>query len=227
MTDRRSSQTLAAEQALGLAAGGDSSAEAARWRGRFAPLFDEVEPVDPPADLWARIALRTGGAADTGNVVVLRRRVNLWRAATGGMTALAASLALVLLQQPNAPPPPIAAAPVERAAAPMVAMLGEGKQMKVVASWDPKSQRLVLAVADDMPADPKHSHELWVIPAGGQPTSMGTMPDSKQMHMELADQLARLLQQGATIAITVEPQGGSPTGKPTGPIVAAGALTSA
>ena len=56
---------------------------------------------------------------------------------------------------------------------------------------------------------------------------MGTMPAAKQMHMQLADALADLLQQGATIAITVEPRGGSPTGAPTGPIVASGALTKA
>ena len=47
------------------------------------------------------------------------------------------------------------------------------------------------------------------------------------MHMQLADALASLLQQGATIAISVEPPGGSPTGAPTGPVVASGALTKA
>ena len=53
------------------------------------------------------------------------------------------------------------------------------------------------------------------------------MPASKQMHMRLADALAELMQQGATIAISVEPPGGSPTGAPTGPVVASGALQSA
>jgi anti-sigma-K factor RskA len=66
-----------------------------------------------------------------------------------------------------------------------------------------------------------------VIPAGGKPRSLGTMPDRKQMHMKLADTLATLLQQGATIAISVEPRGGSPTGAPTGPVVASGALIAA
>ena len=78
-----------------------------------------------------------------------------------------------------------------------------------------------------MPADPAHAHELWVIPADGKPRSLGTMKSAKQMHMRLADALAVLLQQGATIAISVEPPGGSPTGQPTGPVVASGALNSA
>jgi anti-sigma-K factor RskA len=47
------------------------------------------------------------------------------------------------------------------------------------------------------------------------------------MHMRLADALAQLLRQGATIAISVEPPGGSPTGAPTGPVVASGPLNQA
>ena len=47
------------------------------------------------------------------------------------------------------------------------------------------------------------------------------------MHMRLADTVAKLLQQGATIAISVEPPGGSPTGAPTGPVVASGSLSEA
>jgi anti-sigma-K factor RskA len=142
------------------------------------------------------------------------------------MTALAAAFGLILLEQPRTVPQPIA---VERPAAPpLVAMLGDtGKAMKVVASWDPASRQLVLAVPGDMPADSAHSHELWIIPADGKPRSLGTMPSTRQMHMRLADALAQLLQQGATIAISVEPRGGSPTGQPTGPVVASGALDKA
>lgn len=231
---------LPAEHALGLAEGHDLkqaalranddlafAAEVARWRSRLAPLHDEVEAVPPPEDLWRRIQVAAGIrplAAD--NVVILRRRLVAWRAAAGGMTALAASLAVILLFQPRQAVAP-ATPPVSTARAPMVAMLGDEQAMKVVASWDPNARQLVLAVADDMPADPAHAHELWVIPQGGKPHSLGTMPASKQMHMRLADALATLLQQGATIAISVEPPGGSKTGTPTGPVVASGMLRTA
>jgi len=176
--------------------------------------------------LWRRIEGRV--AAEPGaNVVVLKRRVGLWRGATAGMTALAASLALVLLLQPRSAPLS-QATQVAGAGSPMVAMLGnDQKQMKVVASWDPRARQLVLVVPGDMPADPSHAHELWVIPADGKPRSLGTMPARRQMHMRLADALAQLLQQGATIAISVEPPGGSPTGAPTGPVVVSGALSRA
>ncbi len=140
------------------------------------------------------------------------------------MTALAASLAVFVAVRPSQPIPVVALSP----SPPMVAMLNDQQQSaKVVASWDPSTRQLVLAVAGDMPVSAGHSHELWVIPSGGKPRSLGTMPGTKRMHMRLAQSLADLLKEGATVAISLEPQGGSPTGAPTGPVVAAGQLTQA
>ena len=127
----------------------------------------------------------------TDNVVALKRRVTVWRGISAGMTALAASLAVVLLQ-------PAPQAPIPIPAAPMVAMVSdEGKTMTVVANWDPDDRQLVLAMAGDMPEDPGKAHELWVIPEGGTPRSLGTMADRPMSRMELADTLAELLRQGA------------------------------
>ena len=201
--------------------------EVARWSGRLAPLFDEVDLAAPPASAWQEIERRLGAEPAGTNVVQLRRRVNQWRGIAAAMSALAACLAIFIAVRPTPPSP--APVGIERPSAPpLLAMLGSGEQgTKVVASWDPAGQRLVLAVTGAMPADPAHAHELWVIPPGGKPRSLGTMGPSRQMHMQLADTLAQLLQQGATIAISVEPPGGSPTGAPTGPVVASGALTKA
>lgn len=235
---------LAAAWALGLAEKRDLErgaglyrddaafrAEADGWTARLAPLFDEVEEVAPPASLWDRIdsgLARGAGAND--NVPLLRRQLRLWRGITGTMTALAAAFALLLLFRPperipvEVPPP----APAQPTAPPLVAMVGgDQDQMMVVANWDPVQRRLVLAVAGDMPADPGKSHELWVIPSDGTPRSIGVMPDGKMMHMDLAAQIAELLRQGSTIAISIEPPGGSPTGAPTGPVMWTGKLESA
>ena len=233
---------LAAEYALGLLSGdelrrargltrtdADFRDEVAAWGGRLAPLLDEVDEVTPPATAWGSISKRTGPASDSSgsNVVQLRRQLGRWRGIAGAMTALAASLALVLLTDLPAPQP-APQLPNVTTAAPLVAMLGDQSAgTKVVASWDPAAQQLILAVPGHLPSDRLHSHELWVIPQGGTPRSLGTMPAAKQMHMRLAETLARLLEQGATIAISVEPAGGSPTGAPTGPVVASGALSKA
>ena len=233
--DRNDRQALAAEHALRVLSDDEAhtaarleatdpgfAAEVARWRGRLAPLLAEIAEVQPPASLWHRI--EAAAVPRDNNVFVLRRSVARWRVAAAGLTAIAASLGLVLLQQPRTASVPVVQNPVP----PLVAMLGDdARNMKVMASWDPAARQLVLAVAGDMPNDPAHAHELWVIPADGKPRSLGTMPSSKQMHMRLADALAQLLQQGATIASSLEPPGGSPTGRPTGPVVASGSLDKA
>ena len=234
---------LAAEYALGVLTGDELRRARAlartdagfreqvvRWSGRLSPLLDEVEPAAPPDSAWQAIERRLADGRGGPNVVELRRRADRWRGIAAAMSAIAACLAIFIVVRPL--PPPLAPTPaqVARPAAtpPLLAMLGDDRQeTKVVASWDPRAQRLVLAVTGDMPADPNHAHELWVIPPGGKPKSLGTMGTSRQMHMELADALARLLKQGATIAISVEPAGGSPTGAPTGPVIVSGALKQA
>ena len=229
---------LAAEYALGALDGDDLArarslaashagfrAEVERWTGRLSPLLDEVAPASPPDALWPKIEQRIGAQAagppqPGANVVQLRRRVGLWRGLAAGATALAASLALVLVTQP-----PRTVAPVQAAApAPLVAMLGdESRDMKLVASFDPASGRLMVAAASDMPADPGHAHELWMIPADGKPRSLGTMPGPK-MRAQLPMPMARQFREGVTLAVSVEPMGGSPTGLPTGPVIASGKL---
>ncbi|HEV2595017.1 MAG TPA: anti-sigma factor [Sphingomicrobium sp.] len=230
---------VAAEHALGLLSGNDLRKaqalaesnpsyreELARWRGRFATLHQDVASATPPANLWSHIEARIGTEPANDNLPALWRKLRLWKAATGAFGTIAAALALILLWEPR----PSSAPPVARAtssASPMVAMLGDKQSMKVVASWDPAARQLVLAVAGNMPFDPNHSNELWVIPPGGKPRSLGTMPDRKRMHMQLANALATLLERGATIAISVEPRGGSPSGAPTGAVIASGALNPA
>jgi anti-sigma-K factor RskA len=231
---------LAAEYALGVLTGAELAearalaardgafrAEAERWSGRLTPMLDEIASATPPRSLWRRIDTAVGGGspAANDNIVQLRKRVGVWRGISAAMSAIAACLAIIVAVQPRstAPPPAIQVS----AAPPLVAMLGDDKQTKLVASWDPDARRLVLAVAGDMPADRSHAHELWVIPVGGAPRSLGTMGGSRQMHMSLEDTLAELMRQGSTIAISVEPPGGSPTGAPTGPVIASGTLRTA
>lgn len=241
MTDDRDlpddMSALAGEYALGLLEGSDrveagrlAAVEprfreaVARWLGQLAPLLEEIESVAPPADSWNRIQAQTGGGSQPGNVHLLRRKVSVWRGVAGVMTALAASLALVVALHPPSRPATPAPAPSLPAAAPMVARLSSDDRVALVASWDAERQQLLLAAAAGMPVKPGRSHELWIIPAGAQPQSLGVMPETNQAVMHLPARLGVLMRAGATLAVSVEPMGGSPTGAPTGPVVASGSL---
>jgi anti-sigma-K factor RskA len=60
--------------------------------------------------------------------------------------------------------------------------------------------------------------ELWIIPAGGKPRPVGMISGVRSL--TLAGGEAK-----ATFAVSLEPAGGSPTGAPTGPVIATGVLS--
>jgi anti-sigma-K factor RskA len=228
--------TLAAEYALGLldgearaealrldAADPEFRASVARWLGRLAPLLDEVEPVEPPAQVWKRVESNLGPqiagatADDPGNVVQLRRKVVLWRSWAAGATAIAASLALFLVARPDPVPPAQPAAP-----APMVAMLeAGGSDAKLAATYDPAGGTLVV-VPTVLTGAAGHEHQLWLIPAGGSPQPIGMVRPGTPMRMKMPGEMMPEMERGAVLAVSVEPTGGSPTGLPTGPVIASG-----
>ena len=53
---------------------------------------------------------------------------------------------------------------------------------------------------------------------------MGVIPVGSSAHVEVDAAVRRTLAQGAVLAVSLEPTGGSPTGQPTGPVVAVGDL---
>lgn len=194
------------------------AAEVARWRGRFSPLAEELPEIAAPPVTWLRIERSIGSAAGD-NVVVLRRRLNVWRGATAAASALAASLALVVvtrdIPQPNAP-----------STQPMVAMIKAGASVAAVASWDSYSRRLLVSEVN-MPITPRHDYQLWLIPAGGKPHSLGVMPNRPHMQLALAEPMGAMVASGAMLAVSLEPAGGSRTDGPSGPVVASGPITAA
>ena len=72
--------------------------------------------------------------------------------------------------------------------------------------------------------EPARVLELWAIPAGGKPISLGLVPDAGKGRIQLSKEQQALLTAPLTLAISLEPQGGSPTGQPTGPVLYQGAL---
>ena len=80
-----------------------------------------------------------------------------------------------------------------------------------------------------VPAEPDSEGrvpELWLIPAGEGPRSLGVVTTDRAQTIAVPSDLRRALTAGSTLAISLEPVGGSPQGVPTGPIVAKGSITS-
>jgi anti-sigma-K factor RskA len=66
--------------------------------------------------------------------------------------------------------------------------------------------------------------ELWLIPAGEAPRSLGVIDTTQAREIDIPADLRRALVSGSLLAVTLEPPGGAPHGVPTGPIVAKGGI---
>ncbi len=183
------------------------------WQDRLMPMTAVVDPVQPSGDVWRRISDRldrrksvASGAWD---------RLAFWRGLTAFASVAAIGLA-VLLATPHAVAPPVivvltatGAAASGAATAPIVASIsGDGTTL---------ATRSIVPVA--LRAD--RSLELWAVPAQGAPRSLGLLPGGTGV----VALRGKVLAGADTLAVTVEPAGGSPTGAPTGPIVYAGKFT--
>lgn len=68
------------------------------------------------------------------------------------------------------------------------------------------------------------SLELWAIPVEGKPVSLGLIPSDGDGRITLGQSQQQLLKVPVVLAVSLEPQGGSPTGQPTGPVLYQGPL---
>jgi anti-sigma-K factor RskA len=223
--------TLAAEYALGLLDSVEHAGAQARrladpafaqeveaWEARLAALADGAAPVAPPPSVWSRISQQVaeggGGEANSGVVVRLERRVALWRSATAVAASLAACL-LAALVWPHSETPhkPVLTARLSAMS---------GGPAVFVALYDPERRSIVLTPAQ-VKMEAGRSPELWLIPPGGKPSALGVanfVGSAQLVSMQAPQGLA-----AGALAVSIEPKGGSPTGQPTGPVIATGRLS--
>lgn len=192
------------------------------WEDRLMPLAEQVHPVAPSPSVWVEVSARVA-ALQGGNVVAFRpaarsverlaRSRAIWRGVAAATGSLAAALALFIASEhafPR-PPDPTLLAVVNRA----------GDLPALVVRVDPRAGIVqVRALAAETPAD--RDLELWSIAGGQAPRSLGILAGGATRIALRRGEAG--LQDGATLAVTVEPKGGSPTGAPTSQPVYSGRL---
>jgi len=183
------------------------------WEERLAGLEPQLAPVTPPATVWQGIEQK----------LELRklqpRPVVRW-------LAVAASLAffivagILLTRPPGTDVPPLVRTQQS---------LLQADPQTIYWSVDVlgNNQELALHVhkVHDLPAG--KAHELWALPEGGAPVSLGLLPQTGEQHRVLTPTQQAALAGAKQIAVSLEPQGGSPTGAPTGPVLLVAPLSRA
>ncbi|MGZ5178908.1 MAG: anti-sigma factor [Ramlibacter sp.] len=224
---------LAAAYALGTLRGGarrrfaaiarQNPAARARvilWQEHFAALTELQPAQQPSAQAWTRIAQAIAAetpapaparAPDTALLDRLRRRVTVWRGAAAA-TAVAAVASLAMAMQ-------MAARPEIQ----YVAVLQDQAQnASMLVTFDPARRTLTLKRVGDFQEAPDRSLQLWALPPGQAPRSLGVLQGQPVVRLAAGEREVAAV---PALAVSLEPKGGAPAGSgPTGPVLFKGAL---
>jgi anti-sigma-K factor RskA len=232
-------QMLAGQYALGTLRGrarrrferlvaGDATlrAELSAWERRLAGLNRRIRPVVPRQVVWAAIdrhikasqvaPLPVRGAAPGAGP---------WRALALVASLACVALSLALWREMQRPPQVVTQTVRVEVPQPVpyVALLRPGaSEAQFLVALMPEKHMLKVAASGSYPADyQRQCLELWVLDDAGKPHALGVMPEQPgEMEMPIPRDMP--MPKSPTLAVSVEPKGGSPTGLPTGPVITTG-----
>jgi anti-sigma-K factor RskA len=170
------------------------------WEERLAGLEPPMEKVTPPANVWRGIE---------GRLELRSKRGTMRWLAIAASVLLVAVLGVMMLQKPSKPDllaTQRAAIAAEQTIYWQVDLLGQNEEVRirVQAPHDLESGKAL---------------ELWALPDGGSPVSLGLLPTQGEFHRVLTAAQRTALAGSKQLAVSLEPAGGSPTGLPTGPVL--------
>jgi anti-sigma-K factor RskA len=185
------------------------------WQRRLSPLNASYDEVQPPASLKRALDARLfdHGRSATPKPGFLQS-LSFWR----GLAAIALAAFFLAVAIPLFQPPTLT--PGVRLVA---SLTGDKTDVRYLAIYDARISEIGLShVKGDRATG--HDFELWIIKGNDPPISMGVIPVGANVHLAVTPAHRDLIRSGALFAISLEPQGGSSTGQPTGPVVASGDL---
>jgi anti-sigma-K factor RskA len=175
------------------------AARVTAWENHFADLNDDFAEVAAP-DVFAKVEARLFP-------VQARNRASWLGWVSGAITAAVIAVAALMFLTPTPPAP-----------AALIATIGQPDgSLSFEARYDGAS--LIVARLAGAPAAPGQVHELWIIAPEAAPVSLGLLGDAP---LSIPYPMPPV---GWTLAVSLEPAGGSTTGAPSGPVLATGVVT--
>ena len=175
------------------------------WEDRLAGLEPQLAPVTPPATVWH-------GIEDKLELRKLRRRpAARWLAIAASLAFFVmAGILLTYRQPPDVPQ-------LARTQESLLQADPQTIYWRVDVLGDHQELRLRAQNVYALPGG--KAHELWALPEGGAPVSLGLLPTTGELRRVLTPAQRTALAGAKQIAVSLEPEGGSPTGAPTGPVL--------
>ena len=175
------------------------------WEDRLAGLEPQLAPVTPPATVWH-------GIEDKLELRKLQRRpAARWLAIAASLAFFVmAGILLTYRQPPDVPQ-------LARTQESLLQADPQTIYWRVEVFGDNQELELHVQNTYDLPAG--KAHELWALPEGGAPVSLGLLPQTGEQRRVLTPAQQAAIAGAKQIAVSLEPEGGSPTGAPTGPVL--------
>jgi anti-sigma-K factor RskA len=208
-----------------MATSPSAAAAVQRWQRQLLPLAEEIVPEAPPARLWESIRAQLqldawrpelrNSARDVGERLRFWRRLSL--AAGALLAAACVAIVVLIVRRPMPPAIPYMASTITES----------GGRVGWTATMDIDKARMIIVPASPQGVGTGHAPELWLIPQGGKPIAVGVISATAPISIKLRPPLLAQLGPTAVLAVSIEPPGGSPTGQPTGPVIAQGKIGAA
>jgi len=195
-------------------------------------------PASPVAESANVVAERANVVAEGANVIQLTSRLRRWRSVASVASAIAAALLVMVglqVYRPEALPDSIrpklrtqtveVKTPPPPAAAQYVALLQSGAGAPAfILTVDAATKNFTVRKVGAQPEVGK-SYELWIVSDRLQrPRSLGVIGNGDFTARPVLSGYDADIVNQAVYAVSVEPEGGSKTGAPTGPVVFSGKL---
>lgn len=191
------------------------AAEIRAWENHLASLTDEILPIAPSAVAKSALMGRLFGMDKKPGVF---EQLGLWKGLTGMLAAAVAALALALAVFAFVPDLIIPKAPRF-----VTELAAEADSLRILAVYD-AGAGIVQITRTAGGAATGRSLQLWCIVEGKAPWSVGVLSDTANQSLSLPVGWIEGVDSWS-LAVSDEPLGGSPTGQPTGAVLAAAPMT--
>jgi anti-sigma-K factor RskA len=181
------------------------------WELRLASLGGAVPPLTPPPRVWTGIVDKLGLAPSPEREAPWWSRLRLWRSLAVLSTLAALALGVALIAGRIEPTEPGL----------VVVLAGPDARPALIATAGPGERELILKSLAPLQVPSDRVLELWALPEGAAPRSLGLVPADGSGRIALP---AAALARSRQLAVSLEPAGGSPTGAPTGPVLYSGRI---
>jgi anti-sigma-K factor RskA len=185
------------------------------WEQRLSPLAEAAPPITPSPRVWRVVTLRLGLEPVRAPLPgPWWTRLAFWRGFALASFVAAAALALVaVLPRPEPIGQPI-----------VVVLAGPDAKPALIATMARDDRVITVKAVGGAPVPADRSLQLWMLPDGAAPKSLGVLPATGLARITLPALPDQALAGVAALAVSLEQAGGSPTGAPQGPVLYTGRI---